>query len=161
MTSKNKHQGFEVPKGYFENNKNTILNAISKEKPSEESNFNVPEDYFETSKKEILDQIEEQKKQAPVISLFKNRIITGIAASVLFLLAITFYLQLTQDTPQIVENTPLTDPLLNQKENIHHSIPLSKKDKMLAIFVDDIASDELINDFLFEEEIASTLEEDF
>ncbi len=161
MTSKNKHQGFEVPKGYFENNKNTILDAISKEKHSEESNFNVPEDYFKTSKKEILDNIKTSKKETPVVSLFKNRIIIGIAASVLLLLTFTFYQQNTQSTPKIVETAPLKDPLLNKKEGIQHSTPLSKKDKMLAIFVDDTASDELINDFLLEEEIASTMEEDF
>ncbi len=162
MNSNNTPKGFKVPKGYFEDNKTKILENIGNVLHEiTEDNFSVPENYFETSKRDILNKIKTEKQQPKVISIFNYRIAIGIAASLLLLFTLTFVNQKQPETNTIATKQ-LQDPVLNQKEGIKHSLPLSKKDKMLAIFVEDnTTEDDLIEEFLLEDEIASTLEEDF
>jgi hypothetical protein len=75
----NKMSGFEVPDGYFENSKKSILNAIGAElSPTE---FDVPEGFFEKNKSLIL----EQTKETKVVSIFswkKVLIYAGSAAAI-------------------------------------------------------------------------------
>lgn len=74
-----KMSGFEVPDGYFENSKKSILNAIGAElSPTE---FDVPEGFFERNKTLIL----EQTKETKVVSIFpwkKILIYAGSAAAI-------------------------------------------------------------------------------
>lgn len=80
----NKMSDFEVPDGYFENSKNSILKAISSTESSSE--FEVPSEYFEKSRATIL----EQTKEAKVISIFPWRKLVLFAGSTAAIAVLTW-----------------------------------------------------------------------
>ncbi|MFD2824035.1 hypothetical protein ACFS5M_10155 [Lacinutrix iliipiscaria] len=108
--------GFKVPKDYFENFENTILNhARLKEKVSH-SGFSTPEGYFDTVEEHILNRIS-TKKSTKVISLIQKKSIiyaSSIAAAIVLLFSIVdFNKTVTYDSLEFetVENYILNEDI--------------------------------------------------
>jgi hypothetical protein len=123
----NKMSGFEVPDGYFENSKKSIMNAIGAQ--SMPSEFDVPEGFFEKNKALIM----EQTKETKVVSIFpwkKILIYAGSAAAIAVLtwqivgrqeeVAQPSFADLLQKT-DLNEETVLEDASLDELLNYYSS----------------------------------------
>lgn len=153
MNSEEKNKGFEVPERYFELSKKKLTEKVAKQHDRNIPSYTLPNAYFEKSKIKILNNISKNtRKKTTVLSLLNYKHVIGVAASLLLLLVISIFNNNTQITE--VANKQLKKPILEKKQGIKYSATLSKKDKMLAIFSDDTSSDELIDDFLLNDEIA-------
>lgn len=123
----NKMSGFEVPDGYFESSKKSILNTIGDE--SSPSEFDVPEGFFERNKALIM----EQTKETKVVSIFPWRKILIYAGSAAAIAVLTWqivgrqeevaqpsFADLLQQT-DLNEETVLEDASLEELLNYYSS----------------------------------------
>lgn len=88
-----KGSGFKIPKDYFENLEDHLLNQSKLKNAADQTGFKVPDVYFETLEQNILNQVS-KKETIKVISLFTKRNIifmTGIAAAILLLLNLSIF----------------------------------------------------------------------
>ncbi len=88
----NNDTGFKVPKGYFDNLDDTLVQVAKLKTKAKASGFSVPNTYFDTLDNKILDRLNVEKTTR-VIPLFskKNLVyISSIAAAVILLFTLTF-----------------------------------------------------------------------
>jgi hypothetical protein len=87
---------FLTPDGYFEQSKNSILSKINIDTQlylgKMEGGFSVPPNYFNQNKKAILTKI--TNPQAKKITLFSWKYATGIAAILIAILGLTFFIKI-------------------------------------------------------------------
>ncbi|WP_370391338.1 hypothetical protein [uncultured Winogradskyella sp.] len=87
-----KTTGFKVPKDYFEDFDQGMLNKLNETKVLDEAKitgFSVPNDYFESVEKQIIENVEKDK--APVIKLAWRRklyYVAGVAAALVIALSV-------------------------------------------------------------------------
>jgi hypothetical protein len=130
----NKMSGFEVPDGYFENSKKSIMNAIGAESTYNE--FDVPEGFFEKNKALIL----EQTKETKVVSIFAWRKILIYAGSAAAIAVITWQIMGRQQ--EVIE--PSFADLLQQTDLNEETV------------LEDASIDELLNYYSSELEVIVT-----
>ena len=105
MNSKNKHNGYKVPEGYFQKQSNLIdeLDSIS----GVEFSYKVPEGYFEQSEKNLLKLITKRPKKK-IIQLIPYA--ASIAACLIMIL-------LLNNPPEEINTNAFVQRYLEEQEN--------------------------------------------
>lgn len=159
-----KKTGFEVPKGYFQNMEDKIMDATKLNDALHNMNdtgFKAPEGYFNTLEDVVLTKIKDNKNPK-VISLFNKQTlmyISGVAAAILIMLSVFWNKNdLSIDTieAELVENY-----IIDQGINTYEIASLLTEDNN-DINIDIELFDETFNDNSLEDYLLENVDlEDF
>ncbi len=152
-----KHTGFEVPKDYFSDLDDRILQNVKLDKAVEKvdvTGFNTPDNYFENLEDTILSKVNNENN-TKVVSLFSKRnlvYISGVAAAILIMFGIF------NKTSNIVDINNLDAELVENyilEENIdtYELAALLTEEEITTIdneVFDETFIDETVEDYLIE-----------
>lgn len=148
--------GFKVPKDYFQNLEDQIMDNIKLEKALQNVNnagFNVPQGYFDNLEDVVLTKIKEEKNPK-VVSLFNKQAliyISGVAAAVIIMFGVFWNKPATTiDTldAELVENY-----IIDQGINTYEIASLLTDDSDINLDIelfDETFNDDSLEDYLFE-----------
>ncbi|WP_062059052.1 hypothetical protein [Aquimarina longa] len=157
------NSGFKVPQNYFENFENELSKKISSDSKTDvilsskiESGFRTPKNYFTTLEYTITQKIDDDqpKRKSRALITTKNIVyITGIAA----MIAITILLSVTKKSKLNFNDIEVADiHVYIDDENIKFStaeIASILGNDINKIFEDNLITDEIILDYLSEENL--------
>jgi len=146
-----KQSGFKVPKGYFENLEDSILNPSELNISIKDSGFKVPDNYFEGLEFKILNTVTNES-ETKVISLFNKKIVIAslsIAATILLLFNLSIYnSQVTFDS---IDNEVLENFVLNEAFESSDIASLITNDSEFSnAFIEESLSDEILETYLLD-----------
>lgn len=119
-------------------NTNKDLTKLHKEKLG----MDIPEDFFAKSKADILDSIPKIEEPKQTVFWLKPIIAYPIAASIVFLLGLTFWLQ--NDTTTIEQKITNFEKMNSMDINSDNFL-------VTSLFVEDDKIDQFMDDFIMEE----------
>ena len=149
-----KQSGFKVPKDYFENLEESLLNSSEINIDIKESGFKVPDNYFDKVETSILNKTSNKTKETRVISLYnKKTLITSlsIAATILLLLNLSIFdKQITFDS---IDNAALETFVLNEElESLDIARLISNDNELSNSLLPDSVSDTYLESYLLDSE---------
>lgn len=151
-----KKAGFEVPKDYFQNMEDRIMDTIKLNdalQNMDETGFKAPEGYFDTLEDVVLTKVKDDKNPK-VISLFNKQnliYISGVAAAVLIMFNVFWNSSDTSiDTidAEMVENY-----IIDQGINTYEIASLLSNDDDINLDIelfDETFNEDSLEDYLFE-----------
>lgn len=111
-----KETGFKVPKGYFNNLDDALLNNIKLKEVPDEAGFKTPANYFDSLEDTILNKVSE-KGNNKVISLFSRRNLiyaSSIAAAVLLLFNLSIFKNNTETGWDAIDAETVENYIINE-----------------------------------------------
>jgi len=150
------HNGFSTPENYFNNSKEDILITLGLEKSeskNEDLGFSTPKEYHSDFKENILQSIKsESTKEISVYNLRKKYFKYSIAIAASFLL----FFMISKNFISTEKNTPIVNVITDSIQEIKEQLPktlslIEENEDLLAIYVEDDYSDELIDEYATED----------
>lgn len=157
----NKENNFKVPKGYFDNFHERLMDKIHKEERSEavspipkSDGFVAPKGYFNNFNQKVL--IRKGKKETRIISLKSHRRFYHVAAAVAAIFLLIFGLNWKMDAPIAFEDLAHTeiDAYFDTTE-----LDLNTYEIVEAVFLDGLELNDVLENQLNEENILEYLDE--
>lgn len=111
-----KETGFKVPKGYFNNLDDALLNNIKLKEVPDEAGFKTPANYFDSLEDTILNKVS-KKGNNKVISLFSRRNLiyaSSIAAAVLLLFNLSIFKNNTETGWDAIDAETVENYIINE-----------------------------------------------
>ncbi len=135
--------GFDLPEGYFEQNKFSILNETAQQKNTieveKQNTFNVDENYFEKSKQHILANTTHQNKNTTYRRLFQKPSIKNLvryAAVITIAFGLGYFSNRKQNIVVYNNNGQLSKPVIIED--------ITYEELQAALFDEDLDNEDLI-----------------
>ncbi|WP_047547735.1 hypothetical protein [Psychroserpens sp. Hel_I_66] len=148
-----KTSGFKIPKDYFSQLEEEILNEISLKNKAETTGFIIPDNYFETLDQEIANKLtaEHNAKVFPLFNWKKVMYATAIAASLVLMFNI-FYNTSNPVTFDSLETASIEN-YLEQEDYTSYELSefLTAEELNTTSFTDTEISEETIKDYLLDQ----------
>lgn len=151
-----KNTGFKVPKDYFQNLEEQIMDNIKLNETLQnvdDSGFNTPEGYFDTLEDVVLAKVN-SKKKPKVVSLFNKQsfiYISGVAAAILIMFAVVF--NKTETTLDTIDAELVENYFIDQGINTYEIASLLTEDNNINLDIelfDDTFNEDSLEDYLLE-----------
>jgi hypothetical protein len=145
--------GFEVPKDYFSQVEEQILNEVNLQNKVNTSGFDIPNSYFDTLDDKIIDKLKEDRK-VKVVSLFnrKNIIYTSTIAASLILMFNVFYSTSETITFDSLEIASIENYLEDEDYTSYELASLLTEEELNTNnFTDTEISDDTLEDYLLDQ----------
>ena len=151
-----KNTGFKVPKDYFQNLEDTIMDTIKLDEALQNegnSGFKAPDGYFDSLEDVILTKIKDDKKPK-VVSLFNKQTlmyISGVAAAVLIMFNV--FWNSSDTTIDTIDAELVENYIIDQGINTYEIASLLTDDSEVNLDIelfDETFNDDSLEDYLFE-----------
>lgn len=152
-----KTTGFKVPKDYFQNLEDNIMDTIKLDKTLKGINtpgYKTPKDYFDTLEDVVLTKIKDDKNPK-IISLFSKQslvYISGVAAAILIMFSV-FWNNTTETSLETIDDELVENYFIDQGINTYEIASLLTDDNDINLDIelfDESFNDDSLENYLLE-----------